>query len=205
MAAYSFAGRNAHQTLGLLLTRRMEDLGLAPLGFVANDYALTCWGLYPVDDPALLFEPQGLHDGMESWLGESSLIKRTFRQIAVVGGLIERRFQGRKKTGKQVTFNSDIIYETLRKHEPDHILLQATRAEVMRGLVDFGRIEELLTRSDGRIRHVRRNRITPLAVPLMLEIGKEPIYGGAAEELLLQQAAKDLLHDAERLRSPAAA
>ena len=204
MAAYSFAGRNAHQTLGLLLTRRMEDLGLAPLGFVANDYALTCWGLKPVEDPAPLFNPQGLYDGMEAWLSESSLIKRTFRQVAVVGGLIERRIQGKSKTGKQVTFNSDIIYETLRKHEPDHILLQATRAEAMRGLVDLGRIEELLTRIGGRIRHVRRDRITPLAVPLILEVGQEPIYGGAAEELLLHQAAEDLLYDATRMNSSAA-
>ena len=72
------------------------------------------------------------------------------------------------------------------------------------GLVDLGRIEELLTRIGGRIRHVRRDRITPLAVPLILEVGKEPIYGGAAEELLLQQAAEDLLYDATRMNSSAA-
>lgn len=195
LAAYSFAGRNAHQTLGMLLTRRMETLGQAPLGFVANDYALACWSLKPVEDPAVLFDPEDLSQGMEEWLASSALLKRTFRQAAVIGGLIERRFPGKQKTGRQVTFSSDIIYDTLRKYEPDHVLLQATRADAMVGLVDFGRIEELLTRIQGRIRHVRRERITPLAVPLMLEIGREPVYGGSAEDMLLQSSAEELLKD----------
>ncbi len=195
LVTYSFAGRNAHQTLGMLLTRRMEALGQAPLGFVANDYALACWSLKPVEDPAVLFDPQDLSNGMEEWLASSALLKRTFRQAAVIGGLIERRFPGKQKTGRQVTFSSDIIYDTLRKYEPDHVLLQATRADAMVGLVDFGRIEELLTRIQGRVRHVRRERITPLAVPLMLEIGREPVYGGTAEDLLLQSSAEELLKD----------
>ena len=195
LAAYSFAGRNAHQTLGMLLTRRMESLGQAPLGFVANDYALACWSLKPVEDPAVLFDPEDLSNGMEEWLSSSALLKRTFRQAAVIGGLIERRFPGKQKTGRQVTFSSDIIYDTLRKYEPDHVLLQATREDAMVGLVDFGRIEELLSRIQGRIRHVRRGRITPLAVPLMLEIGREPVYGGSAEDMLLQSSAEELLKD----------
>ena len=161
---------------------------LAPLGFVVNDYAVVCWSLRPVDCPAALFSPSDLNRGMEAWLADSSLLKRTFRQTAVIGGLIERNFPGRRKTGKQVTFSSDVIYETLRKYEPDHILLDATRAEAMRGLVDLRRIEELLSRIDGRIRHVRAPRVTPLSIPLMLEIGREPV-SGQAEELLLQEVA----------------
>ena len=55
---YGFAGRNALQTLGLLLTKRMEFAGLNPLGFVSTDYALLIWGLEQMTDPARFFCPR---------------------------------------------------------------------------------------------------------------------------------------------------
>ncbi len=188
LAAWGFAGRNAHQTLGLLATKRMEALGLAPLGFLANDYAVLIWGLEPVDDPAPLFEAAGLRDGLEQWLCESSLMKRAFRQGATVAGLIERRLPGMRKTGRQATFSSDILYDTLRKYDPGHLMLEITRREATRGLVDFDRVEAMLARVGGRIRHVRAERMTPLAAPLLMEMGRETVAGGAEDRLLEEEA-----------------
>ncbi|MEM1420994.1 MAG: ligase-associated DNA damage response DEXH box helicase [Pseudomonadota bacterium] len=196
LVAYGFAGRNAHQTLGLLLTKRLEEARLDPLGFVANDYAVMIWGLSPVEEPAWLFEPAGLRDGCDQWLAESSVMKRTFRQAAVVSGLIERRFPGAKKTGRQATFSSDILYDTLLRHDPDHLMLEITRREAMRGLVDFSRVEEMLQRVGGRIRHRRLRGLSPLAAPIMLEMGREPVSGGWAEERLLEEEADAIVAEA---------
>ncbi len=185
---YGFAGRNAQQTLGLLVTKQMEDQGLAPLGFVATDYATLIWGLSPVTDPAPLFAPETLRAGLQSWLDGNALMKRTFRNVALISGLIERSHQGRRKTGRQATFSSDILYDTLRRHDPDHVLLQMTREEAMRGLIDFARIEEMIARVGGRIDLARLDRITPLAAPLFLEPGKVPIHGQGRERLAEAQA-----------------
>ncbi|MGA0540892.1 ligase-associated DNA damage response DEXH box helicase [Neotabrizicola sp. VNH66] len=189
LCAYGFAGRNAMQTLGLLLTKRMEDRGLAPLGFVATDYATLIWGLEPVTDPTPLFDPAGLRQGLEDWLDGNALMKRTFRNVAVIAGLIERQHQGRRKTGRQATFSSDILYDTLRRYDPDHLLLRITRDEAMRGLIDFSRIEEMLARTGGRLHLRRLDRITPLAAPLLLEVGKVPIAGQGRERLAEAEAA----------------
>jgi ATP-dependent Lhr-like helicase len=189
LAAWAFAGRNAHQTLGLIATKRMEALGLAPLGFLANDYAVLIWGLDPVDDPAPLFAAEGLREGLEQWLSESSVMKRAFRQGATVAGLIERRLPGERKTGRQATFSSDILYDTLRKYDPGHLMLEITRREAARGLVDFDRIEAMLARIGGRVRHVRAGRVTPLAVPLLMEMGREAVPGEAEDRLLEAEAA----------------
>jgi ATP-dependent Lhr-like helicase len=196
LTAYAFAGRNAHQTLGLLITRRMEEAGLDPLGFVADDYALAIWGLSEVTDPAALFAAQGLREGLEQWFADSAVMKRTFRGAAIVAGLIERNLPGRRKTGRQATFSSDILYDTLRRYDPGHLLLQITRREAMRGMVDFDRIEEMLTRSGRRIRHVRTDRVTPLSAPILMEVGKVSIRGAADERLLAEEAA--LLGEAMR-------
>ncbi|MEL6476864.1 MAG: ligase-associated DNA damage response DEXH box helicase [Pseudomonadota bacterium] len=189
LVVYCFAGKNAGQTLGLILSKRMEEAGLSPLGFVASDYALMLWGLQEVTDPQVLLTPDGLRRGMEEWLAGNAVMKRTFRAVAMVAGLIERNVMGQRKTGRQATFSSDILYDTLRKYDPEHLMLQITHREAQSGLVDFGRIEEMLARSQGRLRHIRAPHVTPLAAPLLLEAGRVPIKGGQAESELINEAA----------------
>lgn len=185
---YGFAGRNALQTLGLLITRRMENNGLHPLGFVSTDYALLIWGLEALPDPAPLLARDGMIEGLETWLAENAVMKRSFRNVATIAGLIDRNMPGKRKTGRQATFSSDILYDTLRKYDPDHLLLRLTREEAMRGLVDFGRVEEMLGRINGKVDYVRAPGVTPLAAPLLLEIGKVPIRGQAEEKVLADAA-----------------
>ena len=186
---YGFAGRNAQQTLGLLLTKRMEEMGLAPLGFVATDYATLIWGLDPLETPGPLFDRTALRDGLDRWLAGNAVMKRTFRASATIAGLIERNLPAStRKTGRQATFSSDILYDTLLKYDPDHLMLRITRTEALRGLVDFGRIEEMLDRVGDRIDHLKLERVTPLAAPLLLEVGKVPVAGAAEERLLAEES-----------------
>ncbi|MEL7213236.1 MAG: ligase-associated DNA damage response DEXH box helicase [Pseudomonadota bacterium] len=185
---YGFAGRNAMQTLGLLVTKRMEEMGLNPLGFVATDYATMIWGLDPLTDPAPIFERDTLRDGFETWLAGNAVMKRTFKASAHIAGLLERNSLGQRKSGRQATFSSDILYDTLQKYEPDHLMMQITREEATRGLVDFGRIEEMVDRVGDRIDHLRLSRLTPLAAPLLLEPGRVPVKGLAEERLLAEEA-----------------
>ncbi|MEL6584925.1 MAG: ligase-associated DNA damage response DEXH box helicase [Pseudomonadota bacterium] len=181
---YAFAGRNAHQTLGLLVTKTMEEDRLGPLGFVANDTAVLIWGLDPVDDPAPLLEPSRLRAGLEGWFATNMVMKRTFRIPARVAGLIEQTLPGQRKSGRQATFSTDILYDTLRKYDPDHLMLQVTRDEAMRGLVDFDRVEEMIARVGDRIDHIRTPHVTPFAAPLLLEAGRVPVKGEAEARLL---------------------
>ena len=184
LVAYCFAGRNAHQTLGMLLTRRMEREGLKPLGFVATDYAIAIWSLTKVSQPETLLSPDILGDDLEEWMAETSLMKRSFRQVATIAGLIDKRIPGMDKTGRQVTVNSDLIYDVLRQHQPDHLLLQATRADAARGMTDIKRLSDLLTRFDKNILHKDLPRISPLSVPLLLEVGRESVTSSAVGDML---------------------
>ncbi len=192
MIAYPFEGRLAHQTLGMLLTRRLERAGAQPLGFVATDYSLAVWAfgdlghMFKTGKPSLtqLLDEDMLGDDLEAWLAESYLLKRTFRNCAIISGLIERRHPGKEKSGRQVTVSSDLIYDVLRTHEPDHLLLQATRADAASVLLDVRRLSDMLSRVRGRIMHKRLDHISPLAVPIMLEIGKESVAGDANDMLL---------------------
>ena len=187
LVVYGFEGRNAHQTLGMLLTRRMERLGLRPIGFVATDYAMAVWSLRPVDDADLaagLLAADMLGDDLEEWMQESSMMKRCFRTVATIAGLIEKNHPGNEKTGRQMTMNSDLVYDVLLRHQPDHVLMRATRDEAARGLTDIRRLADLLARFDGHLQFRRLDRVSPLAMPLMLEVGRESVTASAVEESL---------------------
>ncbi|MBC2779080.1 ligase-associated DNA damage response DEXH box helicase [Parasphingopyxis marina] len=188
MVAYSFEGWNAHQSLGMLLTRRMETAGLKPIGFVANDYSLACYSLERVRDPAPLFSPDILEHEFVDWVEGSHLLKRAFREVAVIGGLVERQHPGKRKTGKQVTFSTDLIYDVLRRYEPDHLLLQAAWADARTKLTDVGRLASLLDRAQDTMVHVDLPRVSPLAVPVLVLIGREHVAQGTVDDALLIEA-----------------
>lgn len=198
LVCYPFEGRLAHQTLGMLLTRRLERIGLKPLGFVASEYALSVWAMEDMrgEDVDQLFHEDMLGDDLDAWLEESALMKRTFRTNTLISGLIERRMPRHEKTGRQITFSTDLIYDVLRSHEPDHVLLQAARQDAGDGLLDIRRLGEALKRIRGKIVHARLDQISPFAVPVMLEIGKEPVFSGDAAEAILREAEDDLVRDA---------
>ena len=198
IVCYPFEGRLAHTTLAMLLTRRLERMGAAPLGFVCNDYAVAVWALNPLDglDFDELFAEDMLGDDLESWLSESFMMKRAFKGCAIISGLIERRFPGeQQKSGRQVTFSTDLIYDVLRRHQPDHLLLRCAREDAATGLIDVARLGQLLARIKGKIRHAALDHLSPFSVPILLEIGKERTPG-AAGEMILAEAEDDLIAEA---------
>ncbi len=197
---YTFIGWNANQSLGMLITKRMEDRGLMPGGFVANDYSLAVWGLKPVGDPAPLLSPDILQDEFVDWVQNSHLLRRAFREVAVIGGLVERQHPGKRKTGKQVTFSTDLIYDVLRKYEPDHVLLEAAWADARTRMTDVGRLGDLLDRAAAELVHVELDRVSPLAVPVMVMIGREATPQGQVDDELLLEA-ESLAGEAMRMEA----
>jgi ATP-dependent Lhr-like helicase len=183
----------------MLLTRRMERMKLKPLGFVATDYVLAIWSLFAPTQEQVdqLFGEDMLGDDLEEWLDDSSMLRRSFRNVAVIAGLIERRHPGEEKTRRQVTFNADLIYDVLRKHEPDHILLRATRQDAAWNLADVQRLADFLKRIQGKIDLKRLDRVTPLAVPVLVTLGSTEV-GNEAMDALLEEAAADLIEEATR-------
>ena len=206
LVCYPFEGRLAHQTLGMLLTRRLERGRFHPMGFVANEYALAVWAAKDLSakkdggaaDMDALFDQDMLGDDLDSWLAESNLYKRTFRNCAIIAGLIQRRFPGKEKSGRQVTFSSDLIYDVLREHEPDHVLLRATYQDAGSGLLDIARLGDMLARVKKRIVTRRLDRVSPLAVPALLEISREMV-AGEVDEAILRDNEDALIRDAMRV------
>jgi len=198
LVCYPFEGWNAHQSLGMLITKRMERAGMQPLGFVASDYAIAIWSLRPVTRPESLFDAEILSEEFVEWVESSHLLKRAFREVAVIGGLIERQHPGKRKSGKQVTFSTDLIFDVLRKYEPDHLLLEAAWADARERLTDVARLGDLLDRAAGTMLHRSLERISPLAIPVLVLIGRENVAAADLDDALLGELADTLAEEAMR-------
>jgi ATP-dependent Lhr-like helicase len=185
---HTFEGWNANQSLGMLITRRMEDRGLGPLGFVASDYGLAVWGTGMVTDPAALLSPDILADEFVEWVEQSWLLRRAFREVAVISGLVERQHPGKRKSGRQVTFSTDLIFDVLWRHEPGHVLIEAAWADARERVTDVARVADVLERAGREIDHVVLDRVSPLAVPLLTMIGQERLPSASADDALLEEA-----------------
>ena len=198
LVCYPFEGRLAQQTLGMLLTRRLERWGAKPLGFLASEYALVIWMVGDISHMiatgrislSRLFDEDMLGDDLEAWLAESNMMKSAFRNCAIIAGLVERNFPGKEKTARQVTVNTDLIFNALRSHQPDHILLRAAWEDAADGLINVERLGTMLKRIKGQILHRALDRVSPLAVPVLLEIGRVMVEGEAHDSLLAEAEAE---------------
>ena len=185
---YCFEGRKAHNTLGMLLTRRMERMGLQPLSFSITDYGLSIASMIPTnaEDVHHLFQPDMLGDDLEEWILDSPMLKRSFRHVAMISGLTAQRNNGSRKNTKQVTFSTDLIYDVLRKYDNEHVLLNVARHDAERELLDMKRLSDLLMRYHHNIMFKALPRISPMAIPIVLSERSEQVRGSGADAFLQQ-------------------
>ena len=181
LVAYTFQGRKTNQTLGIILINRMESLGLRPLAFVATDYALSIWSIKKCTNINRLLEIKSLLKNINQLLISTSLIRRHFKEIAIISGLIDKNYPSHRKTERQIKFNSDLIYDVLNKYEKNHVLLNATKFEAMTELVDYNKINDYINNMKKNIVYHDLEKVSPLAVPLILEFNIEKVRG---DELL---------------------
>jgi ATP-dependent Lhr-like helicase len=200
---YTFEGRRANQTLGMLVSRRMERLGCHPLSFTVTDYGLAITSVESVTEDlvAELLTADILADELEEWLAESPMLKRSFRRVATIAGLVEQNHNRAKKTLKQVTFSTDLIYDVLRKYEPDHVLLQLARTDAERELLDLERLKDMILNFRNHIRFRALPRPSPLSLPVILDVRTERLPGAGLERLLAEQGmeetAEAMIHEVE--------
>ncbi|WP_189585672.1 ligase-associated DNA damage response DEXH box helicase [Litorimonas cladophorae] len=191
IVVHSFEGRKVNMALGLLMTRRMERRRLKPLTYSITDYALTITSIDRVDDVESLMREDVLTEEYERWVVEAPMVKRSFRKIATIAGLTEQRLPGAKRTMKQVSFSTDIIYDVLLKYDPDHILLRIAREEAERDLLDIPRLRNWLADTQGKVTFIALPHASPLSIPAMMQLGKETVIGDAKIAILEQASHED--------------
>ncbi|MDQ8187964.1 ligase-associated DNA damage response DEXH box helicase [Pelagicoccus sp. SDUM812002] len=171
---YPFAGRFAHEGLGNLVALRLSRLYETTFHVSANDYGFELLSRQEVELTAdgirELLSPTNWREDLLSGINEAELSKRRFRGIARVSGLVFAGYPGKGKSVKQLQVSSSLLFEVLRKYDPENLLVEQSLREVLLEQIDQARIEVALSDVEsGEIEIVTPERLTPLAFPLWAE------------------------------------
>jgi ATP-dependent Lhr-like helicase len=172
---YPFAGRQVNEGVAALMALRLARLQPNTLGYAANDYGFVLAPARPVDlDVAglrALLQPAGLLDDLRDSLNLAELARRQFRDIARVSGMLVPALPGRTpRSLRQLQASSGLLYDVLRQHDPDHILLGLADREVLHGQLDLDSLAATLQRLQARTLCLQAPRtLGPLSFPLWAE------------------------------------
>ena len=172
---YPFAGRHVHEALAALLALRCTRLQRNSIGYAVNDHGLVLAPALPVELDATqwagLLDPGALLDDLRAAVNLGELARRHFRGIARVSGLLVPSLPGgMPRSLRQLQASAGLLYDVLREHDPEHMLLQLAEREVLHDSLDVDGLREALQRMLGRALSLQAPRsLTPLGFPLWAE------------------------------------
>lgn len=171
---FPFDGRGVHGGLATLLAWRLAKKRKATFSIAVNDYGLEILSAeeFAFEDllSPELFSREGLVNDVVASMNSSQLARLQFREVARVSGLVFSNYPGAKKTGRQVQASAGLLFDVLSEFDPENMLLEQARREVLERHFEQGRLGRAMDRvraSKWRIVHTRF--ATPLSFPLLLE------------------------------------
>ncbi|MGD2018395.1 MAG: ligase-associated DNA damage response DEXH box helicase [Planctomycetota bacterium] len=184
---FPLEGRLVHEGLAALLAWRATRAARLTVTQSVNDWGLelVTRGRLPVDDDGweALLTPDGLLEDLLACLDGSGLARRHFREIARVAGLVHQGLPGARKGQRQLQASAGLVFDVLSEHDPENLLLEQARREVMERTLEFSRLRAGLEALRGRaIRVERPGSLTPLSFPLWAERIRERVSSESWED-----------------------
>lgn len=172
---FPFAGRAVHEGIAAMIALRWGRRQANTISYTVNDYGLMLTLAEPaaLDDALLrqLLSPDNMADDLRDGVNLGEMARRQFREIARVAGLLTPSLPGQAaRSLRQVQASSGLLYDVLRRYDPDHLLLAQAEREVFELQLEAPRLlaalhdcqrRELLLREPGAL--------TPLSFPLWTE------------------------------------
>ncbi|MVW78748.1 ligase-associated DNA damage response DEXH box helicase [Bordetella sp. 02P26C-1] len=172
---FPFAGRAVHEGMAAMMALRWGREQPNTFSFTVNDYGfmLTLAAPAALDDALLrrLLSPEHLEDDLRAGVNLGEMARRQFREIARVAGLLTPSLPGREvRSLRQVQASSGLLYDVLRRYDPDHLLLAQAEREVFEVQLQAHRLAEALHDCAARTLALHEPpSLTPLSFPLWTE------------------------------------
>ncbi|HEX7894767.1 MAG TPA: helicase-related protein, partial [Terriglobales bacterium] len=192
---FPFAGRLVHEGLAALLAHRVSALQPRSLSVTLNDYGFGLLSPTEIElTPAQwqqVLSPENLVTDLLACMNSAELAKRQFREIARVAGLVFQGFPGRGKTVRQLQASSGLFYDVFAQYDPDNLLLQQARREVLDRQLDVQRMRQALERIAAlKLAIVQTPNLTPLSFPLWASFVQASVSSERWTERIQRMAAQ---------------
>lgn len=168
---YPLAGRLVHEGLNTLLAFRLSRLESRSISAFVNDYGCellspTEWSV-DIETWRQVLSAENLLEDILACLNETELARRQFRDIARVSGLIFSGYPGGQKSNRQLQSSSGVLFDVFQRHDPNNLLLDQARREVLEQQLDISHLRATLEKIErAELVQIATKRLTPLAFPI---------------------------------------
>jgi ATP-dependent Lhr-like helicase len=175
---HALIGRSANDALSRIVAQRVQETKGGNALATIDDYgfllSLRSFQAMSGGDLRALFRREGAEEALRAALAEASLVKWQFRGVAQTGLMVPRRVHGAERGARMLQWSSEILFEVLRKHEPDHPLLVEAYAEATLRFLDLPRALDFLSAVHAEPWDVREiDRVSPFSFGIYVSKIKE--------------------------------
>ncbi len=192
---FPFEGRLVHEGLAALFAYRISRYQKTTLTMACNDYGLVLESPHEVDVKEAiergLFSTEELVGDLYSSMNATEMAKRQFRQIARVAGLIHPGYPGQPKKASHLQASSNLFFDVFQEYDPNNLLLQQSRREVLEFQLEANRMLAALDRiGESRVLVQAPRKVTPLAFPLLVDKLRERVSSESLRERVARMQAE---------------
>ena len=190
---YPFEGRKVHEALAMLLAYRLSLMSPQTFNWACNDDGLELLSDQPIDwaqiVDANLLDPSHLMDDLSAGFNASELVRRKFRDVATIAGLVFQGFPGAVVKERHLLTSTNLLLQVFQDHDPDNLLLRQAQDEMLADQLEFGRLLLWLqSMSDREVVHCTLDKPSPLAFPLFVDRLRERLSSETLESRLKRMA-----------------
>lgn len=176
---HALIGRSANDALSRIIAQRVQATRGGNALVTIDDYGFLLslrdfQASDRIEDWKPLFKRAGAEDDLRTALGDSSLVKWQFRGTAQTGLMVPRRVHGEERGTRSLQWSSEIIFDVLRRHEPDHPLLTEAYEEATLRFLDLPRALTFLDQATELPWQLRKvERVSPFSFGIYVSKIKE--------------------------------
>ncbi|NNC81935.1 MAG: ligase-associated DNA damage response DEXH box helicase [Flavobacteriales bacterium] len=187
LCIYPFEGKFVHEALASLLAYRISLIMPISFTFATNDYGFELLSDSPIPIDAILdndlFSPIDLSRDLLRSMNSAELTQRSFRDIAVISGLIFNGYPGQQKKERHLQASARLFYQVFEEHEPDNLLLRQAIFETFEHQLEESRLRLTLERfSQQEFKIVHAEGPTPLSFPIIVNRLREKLSSEKLED-----------------------
>ena len=190
---YPFEGRKVHEALAMLLAYRLSLMTPQTFNWACNDDGLELLSDQPIDWATIvdanLLDSTHLMDDLSAGFNASELVRRKFRDVATVAGLVFQGFPGAVVKERHLLTSTNLLLQVFQDHDPDNLLLRQAQDEMLADQLEFGRLLLWLqSMPDREVVHCTLDKPSPLAFPLFVDRLRERLSSETLESRLKRMA-----------------
>ncbi|AFD06192.1 ligase-associated DNA damage response DEXH box helicase [Solitalea canadensis] len=185
---FPFEGRLVHEGMASLIAYRIGRIRPITFSMAMNDYGFellsdTKVAIQEILEEHDLFSVDDLLNDIYHSVNANEMARRKFREIAAISGLLFQGYPGRSVKTSHLQASSSLLFEVMRDHEPNNLLLKQAYQESLDQQLEEKRLRQALEKiRQQEVIITYPDRPSPFSFPIMVDRLREEMSSEKLED-----------------------